>query len=111
MSSACEKYNGVCVFQRLRQIFVGYVVVFAVDVVVRSVLVKRMFRPSDDDLSPSPHKLIKEETQKRGSLSSSLSLETCLPQKSITLRQNNGSRLVPASIIKDLTCYSMPLLS
>ncbi|XP_046906526.1 grainyhead-like transcription factor 2b isoform X3 [Hypomesus transpacificus] len=30
-----------------------------------SVLVKRMFRPSDDDLSPSPHKLIKEETQKR----------------------------------------------
>ncbi|XP_077599381.1 grainyhead-like transcription factor 2b isoform X3 [Stigmatopora nigra] len=32
-----------------------------------SVLVKRMFRPSDDDLCPSPHKQIKEETRKRGS--------------------------------------------
>ncbi|KAM4539118.1 grainyhead-like transcription factor 2b isoform 1-T1 [Odontesthes bonariensis] len=30
-----------------------------------SVLVKRMFRPSDEDLCPSPHKQIKEETQKR----------------------------------------------
>ncbi|XP_077446685.1 grainyhead-like transcription factor 2b isoform X2 [Stigmatopora argus] len=30
-----------------------------------SVLVKRMFRPSDDDLCPSPHKQIKEETRKR----------------------------------------------
>uniref|UniRef100_A0A665U9Y3 Grainyhead-like protein 2 homolog n=1 Tax=Echeneis naucrates TaxID=173247 RepID=A0A665U9Y3_ECHNA len=29
------------------------------------VLVKRMFRPSDDDLCPSPHKQIKEETHKR----------------------------------------------
>ncbi|KAG7235570.1 hypothetical protein INR49_002494 [Caranx melampygus] len=31
----------------------------------RSVLVKRMFRPSDEDLCPSPHKQIKEETHKR----------------------------------------------
>ncbi|XP_074542776.1 grainyhead-like transcription factor 2b [Halichoeres trimaculatus] len=30
-----------------------------------SVLVKRMFRSSDEDLCPSPHKQIKEETQKR----------------------------------------------
>ncbi|XP_041823274.1 grainyhead-like transcription factor 2b isoform X1 [Melanotaenia boesemani] len=30
-----------------------------------SVLVKRMFRPSDEDLCPSPHKQIKEETHKR----------------------------------------------
>ncbi|CAM9326081.1 unnamed protein product [Lampetra planeri] len=30
-----------------------------------SVLVKRMFRPSDEDLCPSPQKQIKEETQKR----------------------------------------------
>ncbi|XP_058474474.1 grainyhead-like transcription factor 2b [Solea solea] len=29
------------------------------------VLVKRMFRPSDEDLCPSPHKQIKEETHKR----------------------------------------------
>uniref|UniRef100_H3CUS7 Grainyhead-like transcription factor 2b n=1 Tax=Tetraodon nigroviridis TaxID=99883 RepID=H3CUS7_TETNG len=28
-------------------------------------LVKRMFRPSDEDLCPSPHKQLKEETQKR----------------------------------------------
>lgn len=27
---------------------------------------KRMFRPSDEDLCPSPHKQPKEETQKRG---------------------------------------------
>lgn len=32
----------------------------------RSVLVKRMFRASDEDLCPSPHKQIKEETHKRG---------------------------------------------
>lgn len=32
----------------------------------RGVLVKRMFRPSDEDLCPSPHKQPKEETQKRG---------------------------------------------
>uniref|UniRef100_A0A672HQQ2 Grh/CP2 DB domain-containing protein n=1 Tax=Salarias fasciatus TaxID=181472 RepID=A0A672HQQ2_SALFA len=32
---------------------------------VESVLVKRMFRPSDEDLCPSPHKQIKEETHKR----------------------------------------------
>ncbi|CAJ1083425.1 grainyhead-like transcription factor 2b isoform X1 [Xyrichtys novacula] len=30
-----------------------------------SVLVKRMFRSSEEDLCPSPHKQIKEETQKR----------------------------------------------
>ncbi|KAL3043781.1 grainyhead-like transcription factor 2b [Trematomus bernacchii] len=30
-----------------------------------SVLVKRMFRPSDEDRCPSPHKQIKEETHKR----------------------------------------------
>ncbi|XP_013856324.1 grainyhead-like protein 2 homolog [Austrofundulus limnaeus] len=30
-----------------------------------SVLVKRMFRSSDEDLCPSPHKQIKEETHKR----------------------------------------------
>ncbi|KAM3595863.1 uncharacterized protein V6R79_004143 [Siganus canaliculatus] len=30
-----------------------------------SVLVKRMFRPSDEDLCPSPHKQVKEETHKR----------------------------------------------
>uniref|UniRef100_A0A8C4DLK3 Grainyhead-like transcription factor 2b n=1 Tax=Dicentrarchus labrax TaxID=13489 RepID=A0A8C4DLK3_DICLA len=30
-----------------------------------SVLVKRMFRPSDEELCPSPHKQIKEETHKR----------------------------------------------
>ncbi|KAG9279527.1 hypothetical protein AMEX_G5056 [Astyanax mexicanus] len=30
-----------------------------------SVLVKRMFRPSEDDYCPSPHKQVKEETQKR----------------------------------------------
>ncbi|XP_060915835.1 grainyhead-like transcription factor 2b isoform X1 [Labrus mixtus] len=30
-----------------------------------SVLVKRMFRPSDEDLCPTPHKQIKEETHKR----------------------------------------------
>ncbi|XP_056876588.1 grainyhead-like transcription factor 2b [Takifugu flavidus] len=29
------------------------------------VLVKRMFRPSDEDLCPSPHKQLKEDTQKR----------------------------------------------
>lgn len=34
--------------------------------VFRSVLVKRMFRASDEDLCPSPHKQIKEETHKRG---------------------------------------------
>ncbi|XP_034016176.1 grainyhead-like transcription factor 2b isoform X1 [Thalassophryne amazonica] len=33
-----------------------------------SVLVKRMFRSSDEDLCPSPHKQIKEEKHKRGSL-------------------------------------------
>uniref|UniRef100_A0A3B3C2E7 Grainyhead-like transcription factor 2b n=1 Tax=Oryzias melastigma TaxID=30732 RepID=A0A3B3C2E7_ORYME len=33
--------------------------------VFRGVLVKRMFRPSDEDLCPSPHKQIKEETHKR----------------------------------------------
>ena len=32
----------------------------------RGVLVKRMFRPSDEDLCPSPHKQLKEEPQKRG---------------------------------------------
>lgn len=32
----------------------------------RSVLVKRMFRPADEDLCPSPHKQPKEETHKRG---------------------------------------------
>lgn len=32
----------------------------------RSVLVKRMFRPPDEDLCPSPHKQMKEETHKRG---------------------------------------------
>ncbi|XP_036421788.1 grainyhead-like transcription factor 2b isoform X2 [Colossoma macropomum] len=31
----------------------------------RSVLVKRMFRPAEDDYCPSPHKQAKEETQKR----------------------------------------------
>uniref|UniRef100_A0A8C2WH31 Grainyhead-like transcription factor 2b n=1 Tax=Cyclopterus lumpus TaxID=8103 RepID=A0A8C2WH31_CYCLU len=31
----------------------------------RSVLVKRMFRRSDEDVCPSPHKQIKEETHKR----------------------------------------------
>uniref|UniRef100_A0AAQ5YYK7 Grh/CP2 DB domain-containing protein n=1 Tax=Amphiprion ocellaris TaxID=80972 RepID=A0AAQ5YYK7_AMPOC len=31
----------------------------------KHVLVKRMFRPSDEDLCPSPHKQIKEETHKR----------------------------------------------
>ncbi|CAF99345.1 unnamed protein product, partial [Tetraodon nigroviridis] len=31
----------------------------------RGLLVKRMFRPSDEDLCPSPHKQLKEETQKR----------------------------------------------
>uniref|UniRef100_A0A674MFA0 Grainyhead-like transcription factor 2b n=1 Tax=Takifugu rubripes TaxID=31033 RepID=A0A674MFA0_TAKRU len=31
----------------------------------RGVLVKRMFRPSDEDLCPSPHKQLKEDTQKR----------------------------------------------
>lgn len=35
-------------------------------VFLRSVLVKRMFRQSDEDLCPSPHKQIKEETHKRG---------------------------------------------
>ncbi|XP_056153795.1 grainyhead-like transcription factor 2b [Lampris incognitus] len=30
-----------------------------------SVVVKRMFRPSDEDLCPSPHKQIKEESHKR----------------------------------------------
>ncbi|XP_029022639.1 grainyhead-like transcription factor 2b isoform X2 [Betta splendens] len=30
-----------------------------------SVLVKRMFRPSDEDLCPSPHKQIREESHKR----------------------------------------------
>uniref|UniRef100_A0A3Q2T0R1 Grainyhead-like transcription factor 2b n=1 Tax=Fundulus heteroclitus TaxID=8078 RepID=A0A3Q2T0R1_FUNHE len=30
-----------------------------------SVLVKRMFRPSDEDLCPSPHKQVREETHKR----------------------------------------------
>lgn len=34
--------------------------------VFRSVLVKRMFRASDEDLCPSPHKQIKEDTHKRG---------------------------------------------
>lgn len=34
--------------------------------VCRGVLVKRMFRPSDEDLCPSPHKQLKEEAQKRG---------------------------------------------
>uniref|UniRef100_A0A3Q1JUB9 Grh/CP2 DB domain-containing protein n=1 Tax=Anabas testudineus TaxID=64144 RepID=A0A3Q1JUB9_ANATE len=33
--------------------------------VFRSVLVKRMFRASDEDLCPSPHKQIKEDTHKR----------------------------------------------
>ncbi|XP_066530640.1 grainyhead-like transcription factor 2b [Hoplias malabaricus] len=30
-----------------------------------SVLVKRMFRPAEEDYSPSPHKQLKEETQKK----------------------------------------------
>lgn len=34
--------------------------------VYRSVVVKRMFRSSDEDLCPSPHKQIKEEAHKRG---------------------------------------------
>lgn len=41
----------------------------SVPLVSRSVLVKRMFRPSDEDLCPSPQKQIKEETQKRGTRS------------------------------------------
>uniref|UniRef100_A0A3Q2YJP9 Grainyhead-like transcription factor 2b n=1 Tax=Hippocampus comes TaxID=109280 RepID=A0A3Q2YJP9_HIPCM len=35
------------------------------NVCARSVLVKRMFRPSEDDLCPSPQKQIKEEAHKR----------------------------------------------
>lgn len=34
--------------------------------VSRSVLVKRMFRPAEEDLCPPPHKQAKEETHKRG---------------------------------------------
>lgn len=34
--------------------------------VSRSVLVKRMFRPAEEDLCPSPHKQPKEEMHKRG---------------------------------------------
>uniref|UniRef100_A0A672MY28 Grainyhead-like protein 2 homolog n=1 Tax=Sinocyclocheilus grahami TaxID=75366 RepID=A0A672MY28_SINGR len=37
----------------------------AVCVCVRSVLVKRMFRPSEEDFCPPPHKQLREETQKR----------------------------------------------
>uniref|UniRef100_A0A669B3P6 Grainyhead-like transcription factor 2b n=1 Tax=Oreochromis niloticus TaxID=8128 RepID=A0A669B3P6_ORENI len=47
----------------------GQVDVLALDLtlfcVYRSVVVKRMFRSSDEDLCPSPHKQIKEETHKR----------------------------------------------
>ncbi|KAM9737560.1 grainyhead-like transcription factor 2b isoform 2-T2 [Menidia menidia] len=45
----------------------GQVFTFQTEEIERegSVLVKRMFRPSDEDLCPSPHKQIKEETQKK----------------------------------------------
>uniref|UniRef100_A0A671P7S4 Grainyhead-like protein 2 homolog n=1 Tax=Sinocyclocheilus anshuiensis TaxID=1608454 RepID=A0A671P7S4_9TELE len=39
--------------------------VLIICVCVRSVLVKRMFRPSEDDFCPPPHKQLREETQKR----------------------------------------------
>ncbi|CAG5885135.1 unnamed protein product [Menidia menidia] len=45
----------------------GQVFTFQTEEIERegSVLVKRMFRPSDEDLCPSPHKQIKEETHKK----------------------------------------------
>ncbi|XP_041823275.1 grainyhead-like transcription factor 2b isoform X2 [Melanotaenia boesemani] len=44
----------------------GQVFTFNTEEIEREgVLVKRMFRPSDEDLCPSPHKQIKEETHKR----------------------------------------------
>lgn len=41
--------------------------------VYRSVVVKRMFRSSDEDLCPSPHKQIKEEAHKRGTSTAAFS--------------------------------------